>query len=76
MRTLPPGLLADSHRISDGPGFVWLVEMTVDVSTEATTMVRVCTAEESLALGTATYYPFPFKISGIRMDGERKSKLD
>lgn len=69
MRTLPPGLLAESQKPQGGK-WIWLYDIEVDRTTLAVPYFALCDYHKPIVWGGQTWYPAPIAHSDIRRDGD------
>lgn len=69
---LPPGLRDTSQTPFPASPFLWLWEIEVENNPTPTpsSVVRLVAAEEEIALGVRTFYPFPIAQSAIEQSSE------
>ncbi len=65
--TLPPGLLAESQEVANADDWMWLLRLTVDVTTLATTQVQLCTGRTPVTYNSTQWNPYPFKVGNITL---------
>ena len=69
MRTLPPGLLAESQNPQGGK-WIWLFDIEADRTTMATPFFALCDYHKPVVWAGTTWYPAPVAKGDIRRDGD------